>query len=508
MKPILGAVVSLVAICATAGPALAAKPRVSVGNVTVSEGAGTAEVPVALSKKAKKKVKFSFQTEDREALAGFDYTATSGSLKIPPRKRSATISVPLNGDTRDEFEEVLDLRLTSARRAKIGGGPATLTIVDDDSPPSIAVTTDSIPEGPLGSFGARELEVTLSAVSSKPVEFTWSAGAGSATADEDFQAAGSTSAVAPGERTHTFTVFVLDDATDEFDETIEITLSDVQDATPAEASHSVTIADDDPAPAVSLATTSVAEGTEGTFVRPVGVQLSAASAKPIEVDYATANGTATAPGDFTATSGGLAFAPGQTAQAFNLTTVGDYTDENPDESLTVGFSNPVNVSTPGSTQSLTITDDDPACVSADSPPGVNLGSIAGDSGTPSIEEVDQISPCGDTDWYQLTLNEISDSTKDLTAVITLDLVPNGSPSGGDLDVCGRISATTTDVCSTNSGSASERIEICIDDPMLGGSNNTTTFLVEVEGFGNAVNDYTLRMFGNVAVTAGGNLGNC
>ncbi len=43
--------------------------------------------------------------------------------------------------------------------------------------------------------------------------------------------------------------------------------------------------------------------------------LSAPSGKPITVDYATSDGTATAPDDYTSTSGTLSFAAGEDVQA-------------------------------------------------------------------------------------------------------------------------------------------------------------------------------------------------
>src|SRR3954468_7446980 len=73
MKASLGVVLSLVALAATAQQAVAAKPRVSVGDVTVAESAGSAAVPISLSKKAKGTVKVTLATADRTAQALVDY---------------------------------------------------------------------------------------------------------------------------------------------------------------------------------------------------------------------------------------------------------------------------------------------------------------------------------------------------------------------------------------------------------------------------------------------------
>ena len=57
------------------------------------------------------------------------------------------------------------------------------------------------------------------------------------------------------------------------------------------------------------------------------VSLSTASGKTVTVDYATANNTATAGADYTANSGQLTFAPGQTNQTISVAVNGDRTDE-------------------------------------------------------------------------------------------------------------------------------------------------------------------------------------
>ena len=62
---------------------------------------------------------------------------------------------------------------------------------------------------------------------------------------------------------------------------------------------------------VSINDVTVTEGNSGTVNANFTVSLSAASGQTVSVDYATADGTATAPGDYTAAGGNLVFAPGQ-----------------------------------------------------------------------------------------------------------------------------------------------------------------------------------------------------
>ena len=87
--------------------------------------------------------------------------------------------------------------------------------------------------------------------------------------------------------------------------------------------------------------------------------LSAASGKPITVDYATSNGTATAGADYTASSGTITFAPGVTSQNIPVAVLADAVDE-VNETVTVTLSNPSEVTLNDATGVLTITDDDNA----------------------------------------------------------------------------------------------------------------------------------------------------
>ena len=85
----------------------------------------------------------------------------------------------------------------------------------------------------------------------------------------------------------------------------------------------------------------VTEGNAGTTAATFTVTLSAAATFPVTVNYATANGTATAGSDYTAASGTLTFAPGQTSKPITVTVNGDTAVE-PNETFFVNLSAPTN----------------------------------------------------------------------------------------------------------------------------------------------------------------------
>jgi hypothetical protein len=116
-----------------------------------------------------------------------------------------------------------------------------------------------------------------------------------------------------------------------------------------------------PAVQFSAATYQVAESaTQATIT----VELTQTTSVTVTVAYATSDGTAEAGSDYTAASGTLTIAPGETGTTFDVVINND-TQNEPDETLTLTLSNAEQavLGTP-ETATLTITDDDEAVVEA------------------------------------------------------------------------------------------------------------------------------------------------
>ncbi len=113
-----------------------------------------------------------------------------------------------------------------------------------------------------------------------------------------------------------------------------------------EAEHQLTIAD-----------VSILEGTGGSVTAVFTVTLSPDSSQTVTVDYATSDGTAVSPGDYTNSSNTLTFTPGDTEKFINVAISTDGDDES-DETFTVTLSNPSNAAILDETAVGTIIDDD------------------------------------------------------------------------------------------------------------------------------------------------------
>ncbi|HET9317474.1 MAG TPA: Calx-beta domain-containing protein [Vicinamibacteria bacterium] len=131
---------------------------------------------------------------------------------------------------------------------------------------------------------------------------------------------------------------------------------------------------------LSIADVTQLEGNGTTPPFEFPVTLSSPSSQPVTVAYATVAGTAVPPGDFTATSGTLSFAPGETAKTVQVFVTGDGFDE-ADEQFTVELSAPTGGAVILDPTGVgTILDDDP-------PPALSITDASATEGacTPPVD---------------------------------------------------------------------------------------------------------------------------
>ncbi len=123
---------------------------------------------------------------------------------------------------------------------------------------------------------------------------------GSATAGADYTTASGQATLSRSRRAVNVTISVLGDLLDEPNETFFLNLLNPVGGTISDSQGIGTILDNDPTPSLSVDDQTVAEsiGT-ATFT----MSLSAASGQTVTVDYATSDGTATSPADYTGQSG-------------------------------------------------------------------------------------------------------------------------------------------------------------------------------------------------------------
>ena len=341
----------------------------------VAEG-GTATATVTLSKAVGSTVQVHYATADEAstgtnnpATAGSDYTAASGTLSFAPGETSKTFQVSTAQDTSVEGDETLDLQLSSASNA-VQGAPATavLTIADDDLAGNFEFTGVRYDVNETGNFATVTVRRVGGASGAATVDYATSDG--SATAPADYADTSGTLSFADGETQKTFNVPVVWDGQAEGTETVNLALSNPsgQAELGDNSAAAIYIADDGASGPLALTSTSY-DVNEADGLVTITVTRSAGSlGGPVTVDYATADGTATAGSDYTATSGTLSFGPGEASKSFTVPIAQD-TDYEGSETFQVLLSNAgggANLGTPAGA-TVTIADDDAAPATGDQP---------------------------------------------------------------------------------------------------------------------------------------------
>jgi hypothetical protein len=334
-------------------------PAISVADVSITEGnsgSSNAGFVVSLSAATTQTVTVNYATANGTAAAPGDYTAGSGTLTFAPGSTSQSVTVPVLGDTLDEANETFVVNLSSATNATIADTQGLGTITDNDAAPSLVINNVTLTEGNTGTANAT-FTVTLSAASGQTVTVSYATANGTATSPADFTAVSGTLTFAAATTTQTITVPVVGDTLDEANETFVVNLSGATNATIADNQGAGTITDNDATPSLVINNVTVTEGNSGTTNAIFTVTLSATSGQTVTVNYATANGTAVAPADYTTRSGTLTFTPGTTTQTITVPVVGDTLDE-ANETFVVNLSGATNATIADNQGVGTITDND------------------------------------------------------------------------------------------------------------------------------------------------------
>jgi len=296
-------------------------PSLSVSDATVTEGnAGTtsAVFTVNLSAASNQSVTVRYTTTDGTATGG-DYQATAGTLTFAPGETSKRVTVLVNGDRLLEPNEDFLVNLSDATRATIADGQGVGTILDDE--PRISITDATVTEGNSGARAAI-FTVTLSNSSSEEVTVYFTSMNGYAWPGSDYQETSGTLVFAPGETSKPVTVLVMGDRIAEQDENFFVNLRKPTNALIADEWGGGFILDDEPR--INIDRVTKAEGNKGqTTLFTFTVTLSAAYDQPVTVSFRTTDYRARAGEDYTAKSGTLTFAPGETTKTITIAVKGD-----------------------------------------------------------------------------------------------------------------------------------------------------------------------------------------
>lgn len=262
-------------------------------------------------------------------LTGTDFNgATAVNFGVTPATAFTVNSATQITATAPAGTGTVPVRVTTAGGTSAIGAPNQFTYF---TPRTVSVTAPAtINEGSSGTSPST-WTVSLDATSTVPITVNYRTVMGTAASPADFGEVTAGSATIPaGSLSVGADVSIVGDALDEENETFSLEITSVSAGgliSPTAGMATGTIIDDDAAPTLTINDVSLAEGNAGTTSLTFTVSLSAASGRTVTVAYATADGTATTPGDYAAASGTLTFTPGQTTQTVTVAVNGDTTAE-------------------------------------------------------------------------------------------------------------------------------------------------------------------------------------
>ncbi len=213
----------------------------TVRSMTVSESSGSVRLEVLRSRLGQESSSVGYRTVPGTALAPGDFTMQSGIVEFSAETKSAFIEIPIVDDVLDEEEETFTVELVDPSHGEATGGPALVTILDDDPEPVIYGDWTEVGEGEA----AARLVLKLSEPSGRPIQgFVIPAG-GSALPGEDYAPDPFFFEVAPAQETVEVEIAIYDDLLAENTETALLAFINLQNVAPADSPLGFSILDNE-----------------------------------------------------------------------------------------------------------------------------------------------------------------------------------------------------------------------------------------------------------------------
>ena len=219
---------------------------------------------------------------------------------------------------------------------------------------------------------------------------------------------------------------------------------------------------------ITINDVTVTEGDTGTKTVDFTVSLSAASAQTVTVNYATADGTATAGLDYQTASGTVSFAPGELSKPITITIIGDTLDE-ANETFFVNLSNPVNGVIVDNQGQGTINDNDP---------------------TPSLSINDVTVAEGDSSTTPATFTVTLSAASSFTVTVNYATADNTATAGSDYQ-------STSGTLTFNPGETTKPVTVLVNGDttfeqpesfFVNLSSPTNATILDGQGVGTITND--------------------
>ena len=279
-----------------------------------------------------------YATTNGTALAGVDYTASSGTLTFNDGVSQAAILVPLLRNTNATGDLQFTVGLANPSSAVQIGTPGVTTVILQDADTRLSFTTNS--STVFKNAGNAVIAVICSNTNAESVSVSYATTNGTAVAGIDYTATTGTLTFSNGVSIQTFSVPISNNSLINGNHTFDVSLSNPtgNGRLGSPTQQTVTILDSNSGLNLSSASYTVSK-TSGMAV--ITVYRMDNTNVVSSVDFVATNGTAVNGLNYYATNGTLVFTNGDTVKTFGVPIIATTTVQ-PDLTVLVSLSNPVN----------------------------------------------------------------------------------------------------------------------------------------------------------------------
>ena len=266
-------------------------------------------------------VSVNYATSNVTAKAGTDYTAASGTLSFASGELFKTFNIQIlrNPQITGDQEFLVNLSNPSGTGQLVSPSSTAVFVIDADTGLYFAAASNSV----LKTGSNVVINVLRSGNASGAVSINYTTTNGTALAGTNYVATSGLLTFTDGQTSNSFSVPIINDNLVDGDLTFTNLLFNPTGGAqllPTNYPEVVTIVDTVAGFSFSNPTYSVSKG--GVFAT-INVQRTGYTNSAVSVNYATSDGTAHAPGNYTATNGTLNFAAGVVSQSFTVTVIDD-----------------------------------------------------------------------------------------------------------------------------------------------------------------------------------------
>lgn len=193
--------------------------------LSINEEVENAIIPIVRTEGSEGTVSVDYSINNGTAIAGDDFTATSGTLTFASEETRKEIVVPILDDTIPETDETFSLFIGNAVGAELGEIRTAIVTIEDNDATELSTLAFSQAEY---NFNEDQSEATITVIrtgnGNETVLVDYASNDDYARAGSDYTAVSGTLTFAPGETSKSFTIPLLDDNLPELDEALSLTL--------------------------------------------------------------------------------------------------------------------------------------------------------------------------------------------------------------------------------------------------------------------------------------------